>query len=236
MVWFSRFEKFKPGDMAYSALFFPVVGALLGLVYWTFILTIGNLISRDYLALILITLGIVITGAMHEDGVADVFDGFGSQSKKVDILRVMKDSRIGTYGSLALIILIFLKFLLLRDIDYSVLAKSVFVAQVLPRWVILPVMRYLPYGRQNSKTSKSLVEGVLGLKKHYLVLSSLFVFSLTLLVFGTTAFLFIAGVIIVAFSSGFYFWKKIQGITGDCLGTIEQLSELMIYILAAALL
>lgn len=231
----SDYKNITSKDLAASTLFLPVIGALLGLFYWAIIFVFGEIVPRDYLALVLLILGIFITGALHEDGVADVFDAFGSQNKKEDILRVLKDSRLGTYGVLSLVLLILIKFLLLRDIPLEVLGAVILTAQVLPRWVVSPIMYLTPYGRKESEKSKSIVDGIKELNPNDLIISGLFAIAVPIFLLQIQGFLFIFITIIVAAVASDYFGKKLQGITGDCLGAIEQFCEVAIYILALIL-
>jgi adenosylcobinamide-GDP ribazoletransferase len=229
-------EDVKEKDFTGSTLFFPAVGLVLGGLYWVIIFFLGNIIPHHYLILLLIGCGILFTGAFHEDGVADVFDAFGSQYDKKNILRVMKDSRIGTYGGLALILLLLFKFYLLRDIALIHLAPVMLTSQVLARWVMLPIMRYMPYQRNRYTPSNTLVNGVKALPFYQLLISTLLTCIVPFVLFGVVGSVFILGVCLISFLTGWYFYKKIGGITGDCLGTIEQFSELTVYILALTLI
>lgn len=225
------YKKITSKDLATSTLFYPVIGVILGSFYWLLSFVFKDILPREYLALLIITAGIFITGAMHEDGVADTADGFGSQNNKEDILRVMKDSRIGTYGSLSLILLVLFKFLLLKDLPINLLGPALLVAQVLPRWIVIPVMYFSVYGRESCEKSKGIVDGVKSLKPEYLLLSSVFAVAPALWLFGVNGALIIFLVVTLATLSSSYFDQKIQGVTGDCLGFIEQICELGIYIL-----
>ena len=97
----------RPPDarvLAWSGVFYPLVGALLGGVGVAAYLCLGAVLPRSVVMLLILSLWAFLTGALHEDGLADTFDAFGSQRSGEDVLRVLKDSRVGSYGSLALIL------------------------------------------------------------------------------------------------------------------------------------
>ena len=90
--------------LAWSGVFYPLVGALLGGVGVVAYFCLGAVLPRSVVMLLILSLWAFLTGALHEDGLADTFDAFGSQRSREDVLRVLKDSRVGSYGSLALIL------------------------------------------------------------------------------------------------------------------------------------
>ena len=126
----TRNHDFKEDDLAFSTVYFPLVGLLLGLLSWGIFLTIYPYLPLSVTVFIILAFLTLITGALHEDGLGDTFDGFGGGYTKERILEIMKDSRIGTYGSLALIFLIFGKYIFLTEIDPTVIPKTIVTALV----------------------------------------------------------------------------------------------------------
>ena len=97
----------RPPDarvLAWSGVFYPLVGALLGGVGVVAYFCLDGVLPRSVVMLLILSLWAFLTGALHEDGLADTFDAFGSRRSREDVLRVLKDSRVGSYGSLALIL------------------------------------------------------------------------------------------------------------------------------------
>src|SRR5258708_7033619 len=101
------------GDIGQAAAYFPVVGVIVGVCYCVFLfgLTFSLPVSTAVIGVLIVTA--VLTNGFHEDGLADSFDGFGGGWDKENILRIMRDSRIGTFGGLSLILLILAKYNLL---------------------------------------------------------------------------------------------------------------------------
>ena len=90
--------------LAWPTAFYPAVGALLGGFGVSVFELLGGPLAPSVAALIILALWAFVTGALHEDGLADTIDAFGSQASREDILRILKDSRIGSYGAVALVL------------------------------------------------------------------------------------------------------------------------------------
>jgi len=218
-------------QLKYAIAYFPLIGALIGFVAWIFIKVNLEFLPKNILIVLLLCLLMYITGGLHEDGLADAFDAFGSQFKKKDILRVMKDSRIGTFGTLAIVAIFFLKFTTLSNIESTYLGAIVCTAQILSRWIILPMMLFLRYPYKSTSPSKFFVESINNMPWWIVIISSIFSIGSVILILGYNALYLILATSIIGIASGFYYHHKIQGATGDCLGATQQISEVVIYLI-----
>src|SRR5688572_21341467 len=130
-----------------AAQFFPLVGALVGagaaLTFWL----LQFLLPHSAAALCAIIFTAFITNGFHEDGLADSFDGFGGGWTKEQTLEIMRDSRLGTYGALALVFLILGKFSFLSTLAPGQVWRWLIVAHTASRWTVLPLCAWLPYAR-----------------------------------------------------------------------------------------
>ena len=172
--------------------------------------------------------GIVITGAFHEDGFADVCDGFGGGYTKEDRLRIMKDSRIGTYGTVGLVVILLLKFFLLSELAIYNLPMILFVAHSLSRFIPVIIVFSGEYARDDL-TSKVKPIGRKISWGGFII--AMLIGILPILLFQSIVFfvLIIVPMLLGLFLMS-YFKKRIGGYTGDCLGTIQQVSEIAIYL------
>ena len=173
-----------------------------------------------------------ITNGFHEDGLADTFDGFGGGWTKDRVLEIMRDSRIGTYGTLALIFVVLGKLVFLSSLPQGQIWRWLIVAHTAARWTILPLCAWLPYARvegQGKLVAKQV--GVLEITTGTVTL------LLVILLLPLQA-MFAALLVInlVTLLSGLYFRAHLQGITGDCLGAANQLTEVGLYVAAVILL
>jgi adenosylcobinamide-GDP ribazoletransferase len=214
-----RLATFDAADVAHSAGWFPFIGVLLGATY-----AVAAILLRDHLppvivAVLLVILDALATGALHFDGLADTADGFGGGKTREDILRIMRDHAIGSYGGLALAALVALKVT-----AYSALLKqsnwipAVILTPALGRWSILLLTATLPYARP----SASAIEGM---GKRSLIWGTAVIVIAMIAVSSIRAWVAMASVAAVTAAFGFYCRRRIGGITGDTLGANLQLCE-----------
>jgi cobalamin 5'-phosphate synthase/cobalamin synthase len=214
-----RFVQFDAADVARSAGWFPMVGLLIGAICGGAAFLLRGHLPPALVAVLLVVLDAMLTGALHFDGLADTADGFGGGKDRDDVLRIMRDHVIGSYGGTALVLLVALKVA-----AYSALLSSdrwfvaILLTPAVGRWSILLLTAALPYARQTASV-------VRGMGKSSLVWG-----TLTLAVALATPRLWCAGVaagaaVVVSAGWGFYCRRKIGGITGDTLGANVQLCE-----------
>lgn len=217
-----------PQFIARSSRWFPAVGVLLGLLSAA-ALYLGILVGLPDMAAALIAIGvsILLTGALHEDGLADVADGFGGGSDRAAKLEIMRDSRVGTYGVLALILTVGLRATLLvalMNIGITSAAVAIFVAAATSRLSPVLLMNRLPTARSDGmavdagKPDTDSVRTACGL-----ALASLLVLS------GWPAMLMtIIATLAACTAIGALARHQIGGQTGDVLGAGQQMTEIFV--------
>ena len=219
-------------DLARASWTFPVIGAGIGaaaaLVYWiAHGLGLGPFIS----AALAVGATLLITGCLHEDGLADTADGFGGGATAERKLEIMRDSRIGTYGVLALILSLLLRIGAVASLaDPALAALALIAAQAGARATLPSFMRRVPRARADGLSAgagippqeSSLIAVAIGLVAMWFCLglgTTLIAFVLLALALGLMAALAV---------------NQIGGQTGDVLGAVEQVSEILILLVAAA--
>lgn len=230
----SRGIKYSPDALAKSAVFFPAIGLLIGAgggaLYWLF----SPHVSRDIVVLVVLVYLVTITGGLHEDALGDAADGFGGAREKDRILLIMHDSRIGSFGSVAITLSLLARFVLLTNLASAKFVSFLIAGQVLGRWTALPLAFFLPSARENEAGQGNLIaQKVTPLSFAAGTFLALTIVALALRAAAIPAILI--AVLVVAIS-GFYFWRRIGGITGDCLGATNQLTEIAVYLIGAVLL
>jgi adenosylcobinamide-GDP ribazoletransferase len=210
---------------------FPVVGGLIGLAMGVLCLALRQVGVPDLAAAALVLgAGALLTGALHEDGLADVADGFGGGRDVEARLAIMRDSRIGTYGAMALLVSFATKLSALAAIPDAYVVQSLIATHALARGILPFLSLNLPYARQDGlarasgqpDTTTAAIAGALAL------LIALLSLSWTEALWAAVA----AGI------SGFVMarlaLRQIGGQTGDVLGAAEQVAETAILVLLAA--
>ena len=208
-----------------SSRYFPAVGLIVGgIAALAFFLTSFIWpITISVLAAMAITL--YITGAFHEDGWSDMVDGFGGGWEKQQILAIMKDSRIGSFGAVALVILLLAKFSALLEISPSMIPLALIAGHSFSRLCATAVLSALDYVRDEGK-SKPLSTHISPGSLAFAVLTAL------LPLFLLPARQVAIGIVFASFSTLWLarmFKQRIGGYTGDCLGATQQLSEVAFY-------
>ena len=207
--------------MNQCSVYFPLVGLLLGGLYAALYTLLAGFWSPLVCVLLVLGFHLWITGAFHEDGMADCADGLGGGYTVARRLEIMKDSRIGTYGAVALGVTLALKVALLTDTQPVWLA--LLLAPAISRLTPLCLMRALVYvSDPDTSKSKPVAEGFSGQR-------------LGVAVAGVAALALVAGVALealVAVVSVVLVWgamlrRSLGGYTGDALGASVILSELV---------
>ena len=218
--------------LARAAKFFPVVGIVIGLIAVAIQRVLAARVKPQVLALVLVIYLVMITGALHEDGLADAADGFGGGWMKEKILLIMRDSRIGSFGAVTVTLSLLSRFILISNTPAARLPEFLIASSVLCRWTSLPLSFWLPYARQD--------HGLGGAVAGRMPLSSLF-WGTAFAVLSVAAALGLGSVmpwlitLVVTAGTGLYFKHHLQGVTGDCLGATNQITEIAIYFYGALL-
>ena len=214
--------------MNQCSVYFPLVGLLLGALYAGLYTVLSGWWSPQVCVLLVLGFHLWITGAFHEDGMADSADGMGGGYTVARRLEIMKDSRIGTYGAAALLVVLLLKAALF--VEVSPVWLGLLLAPVVSRLTPLFLMRGLPYVTDpDTSKSKPVAEGFSGQR---LVVASLGVVMLAALF--QTVLAALCAVVLVALVWGAMLKKNLGGYTGDALGASVVLSELVFLLMLAA--
>jgi adenosylcobinamide-GDP ribazoletransferase len=220
------------GDVARASWALPLAGLTVGLAgaaAYAIAHRIG--LQIEPAAMLALATTILLTGAIHEDGLADTADGIGGGRTREQKLDIMRDSRIGTYGACALITSIFLRWSALATIaEPSSVAMALIIAHGAARAVLPAFMRFVPPAR-----SDGLSAGAGQPPSQSAIIAA--GFGMLCLLFGFGPGKAIMGLIllaIIAWIWGFIATRQVGGQTGDILGTLEQVSEIVVLLMAAA--
>lgn len=205
-----------------------VVGGFAGLIYFS----AAQVLPTSIAVVLSMVASILLTGAFHEDGFADVCDGFGGGWTKEKILIIMKDSAIGTYGALGMILMILFKFLLLWELAQGVSllqgAAIMLAAHCISRVNAVYMIYTDEYARDNEDSKAKPVAKQMKMSSFIV---ALIIGLAPIAYFQNLYFLLVIPVLIlVKLYLSRYFKKWIGGYTGDCLGTAQQVSEVAFYL------
>jgi adenosylcobinamide-GDP ribazoletransferase len=221
---------FEPDSLARSIKFFPLVGLAVGAGAVVVERLLISHMSRPLVALVVLVYFVLITGCLHEDGLADTADGLGGGWTKDQILLILKDSRIGSYGATALVLSLLARYLLLTLLPVEHFAAYVVSAQVLARWSSLPLSYFLPPAREGDGQGARIAR-LTSLSS--LIFGSIFSIAIVVFALRWSALGPLLIALFTVFVTGWLYSRKIGGVTGDCFGATNQLTEIAVYFCGA---
>lgn len=214
-----------PRALSRATRWFPLVGLGVGAALAASFALVSLVLPTGVAAVATLAIGVRLTGAFHEDGLADVADSAGAFDVERK-LEIMRDSRVGTYGALALVLLALAKWQLLVAAGVGVAAFALPVAHVASRWATVWLMARFDYARPEA-ANRVVAEGVTGRRLGEATLVACACVALVGLVSGAPVACAAASLVapLVAELAGHRFRATFGGVTGDCLGAANQLVE-----------
>jgi adenosylcobinamide-GDP ribazoletransferase len=220
-----RLDNFDEANLNKSTRFFPLIGILVGIVGALVFWLSDILLPLEIAVLLSMVATVLLTGAFHEDGLADAIDGLGGGWTKEQVLTIMVDSRIGSYGAIGLILALLTKYQALSYQVATLIPASIVAGHALSRLCAVLVMFTQNYVKTEGKskplaTQLNMTELVIATFFGLLPLMFLEMKSLLALVPVSLTWLWFSAKI----------KKRIGGYTGDCLGAMQQLTEIAFYV------
>lgn len=218
----------------------PLTGWLTGSIMAA-VLYFGSMMFPHPIAVLLAMISrVLITGAFHEDGLCDFFDGFGGGgTDRQRILDIMKDSRIGTYGVLGIVFYELLLFAALYSMPVTAAALTIIAADPFCKMVSGQIIMMMPYARTEEESKAKTVyrkidvkagislavQGLLPVAGYFYLMKDTIDWSI--LIFAPC---------LVMYFLYLFIWRRLRGYTGDCCGALFLLVELSFYLAAASMI
>jgi adenosylcobinamide-GDP ribazoletransferase len=212
--------------MAAIPRYFPAVGALVGALMAAVWALAALVLPPVPAALATVAFGLLLTGAFHEDGFADACDGLGGGATRERALEIMRDSRLGTYGVAGLGLMLAGKVAVLAALPIALVPVALVAGQALSRASAVAAIATGRYARDHG-TAKPVQEGVDRTSARVVLLSALVVAGLAVLALPPAALAGgLAGLVLGHLAMRAAYERKLGGYTGDCLGAVQQCSEI----------
>jgi len=206
-----------------SLIFFPLVGLIIGLFASTLNLSLSLFFKPLFSDILTVFFTIFLTGGIHIDGVADTFDGIFGGKDKEKILEIMRDKNIGSFGAIAIIFFILLKIFLINVMPEELKFQAICVFPAFGRWAIVLSLFSFRYARETGK-ARIFFDGI---NWKIFTFSTILFLILISLFFSPILILLLLPLMAFTFLLNIFFTKKIGGLTGDTLGTINELNEIL---------
>lgn len=181
--------------------------------------------------IIAIVVRLFLTGALHEDGLADFFDGFGGGTDRERTLAIMKDSHIGTYGVIALIFYFLLLWGILSQLPPMTAVFAIFAADPLAKLFSSQIVNFMPYARREEEAKNKTVYRPISMGATIsLALQGVLPSLPLILLTDTTWWRAVLAPILAVILLFVIIWRRLRGYTGDCCGAVCLLAELSFYL------
>lgn len=215
-------------QLNHAARYFPLIGVLIGAIGAAVTLAAAQLWPAPIAVLLGMAATLLATGAFHEDGLADSIDGFGGGWTKEQVLAIMKDSRIGSYGAIGIGMALLVKFQSLAVLPAPTLFAALIAGHSVSRFAATTLIFALDYARTDDRSKSKPLATRMG--KGELVVATLCGLAPCALLPAPQLMVALPLVVLVTLLAGRYFVRRIGGYTGDCLGATQQLTELAFYL------
>lgn len=219
-------------QLDHAARYFPLIGVLVGAIAALVTAAAASMLPVSLAIVLGMAASVLLTGAFHEDGFADVCDGFGGGWDKAQVLAIMKDSRVGSYAVVGVGLLLLAKWNALNEIDaafdWPALSLALVAAHAASRLASVSLIFALDYVREDATAkAKPLATRM---ARHELAIAAVCGLAPCLLLPLAEALTALAAMGITTWLLARYFMRRIGGYTGDCLGAAQQLAELAFYL------
>lgn len=213
--------------------YWPMVGYLTGGLMALTLFVTAHILPLPIAVILTVLMRLLITGALHEDGLADFCDGFGGGTSRERILEIMKDSHIGTYGVIGLILYYTLLIYTITSISYPLVCSVLFCGDIWAKYCSSHIINILPYARKEEESKAKIIYDKMP-PQTMIINTALGLFP--------TIFLLQARYIVALVVSALVCYllirlmkKRLQGYTGDCCGALFLITELSFYIIVLAI-
>ncbi len=218
-------------DLGRSTAFFPLVGLIIGALLAGANWLIAPWLARPLCDALLITLAVLITGALHLDGLADVCDGLAARGGRERFLAVMKDSQVGAIGAVGLVLGILLKWQALAAVPTELKWQALLLFPAMARFGQVLTMTGARHARQDGLGALFAQEsGGTALFLAFVTTASAGFYLL-----AVKGIIVLAAVCLLTFAGRAFFLNKLDGLTGDTIGCINELNEILALVVISAL-
>ena len=221
---------YSDAAMAATPRYYPLVGMIIGGMTAGAFVGLAHLLPVTLAVLVSTVFSLLLTGAFHEDGLADTFDGLGGGQSKDQALEIMKDSRLGTYGAAALGLALSVKIVALAALNPFVIVTALICGHGLSRLSAVLIIKTSTYVREHG-TGKPTSAGISNSGMIIALITGALCFAILILELSPEAGLYATlGLMAGHLAMRIFTERKLGGYTGDTLGAVQQVSEIGFYL------
>lgn len=221
-------REFTARDFGRSLAYFPLIGLILGLILFGLHSGLRLILPLPVVSALIILALVVLTGAHHIDGLMDTFDGVIAGRSKEERLAIMSDTKVGTFGIVAAVLVILLKYVSLSS---APVFDSLVLMPVLSRWVMVSALFVFPA----AKTTGMAATFKQNISWHGLAIATAIALIVSVLLIREWGLVLMAALWLITFGIASYINSRLGGLTGDNYGALNELSEVLVLIIVILL-
>jgi len=222
-----RRREVSPQELGRSIAYFPAIGIIIGLLLAGLNWLLTFILPPAVVNVLLVTFLVVITGALHLDGLVDTCDGIAGHKPVEERLKVMHDSRAGGFGIIGACCLLLVKFIALNSVPEDMKMATLILMPTLSRWIVVWAVFAYPYARKTG-LGKIFKEEA-NLKRF--ILATLTALAVALVLGQLYGFIIMLLIWLITWAVAAYLKRKFTGLTGDTYGAINEVAEVSVLIL-----
>jgi adenosylcobinamide-GDP ribazoletransferase len=224
-------RSFSTDEIGRSTASFPLVGLLIGLFLAGISLVLDRILPRSLVNIVLIAGLAVCSGALHLDGLVDTLDGIAGHRTPERRLEIMRDSRIGGFGAIGVGLFLIMEYVLLNNLSGDSRIFTLILSPVLSRWAMVNAIFVYPYARQ-SGLGKSYKDSV-GWRQ--ILAATVIATAVSILLFRVAGIVILIGVWIIVNLLAMFLKSRLNGLTGDTYGAINEIGTISVFFLVTIL-
>lgn len=224
-------RRFSPEEIGRSTGYFPVVGIFIGLVLAGLNYLLSLFLPPAVVNILLVVSLVVLSGALHLDGLVDTCDGLASHKTPEERWQVMHDSRAGGFGIVGVVLLLLVKYISLNSVPQGLMMTTLILLPVVSRWAMVYAVFAYPYARP-SGLGKVFKQGT-GWPQ--LAIATLITLAMAAALFQLAGLVIMLAIWVIVVAAATYLKRKFAGLTGDTYGAINEAAEVCVLILVILL-
>jgi adenosylcobinamide-GDP ribazoletransferase len=224
-------RNFSTAQIARSTLFFPVVGLAIGLLLAGVNWLLGHILPEAVVNIFLLALLALGSGGLHLDGLADTMDGIAGHRSVERRLEIMRDSRIGGFGAIGLVMMLLIEYVLINSISPDIKWLALIAAPTISRWAMVYAIYAYPYARPDG-LGKAFKDGV---SLSQFLPATLIALLMSSVLWSVAGLVIWAGTFMVVTLTAIYLKSMLRGLTGDTYGAINEIATATVFLIVIIL-
>lgn len=225
-----KYLQFNKGELKGATAFFPLAGAVQGLILVAANYALSRFIPASICAALIVLILALTNGALHLDGFADTVDGLAGGNAPDERLKIMRDCYVGAVGVVFLVLILLLKYLAIKELPDGIRYNAIFLFPVAGRWAVVPMACWAVPARKEDGLGSAFT----GTSYQALFIATAITTALAFFLLGAYSLIILAALAVVTYLFTAFFKKRLGGVTGDVFGFQSECAEVIFLLMMLA--